>query len=563
MAAELTPSESRAQEPLFVAQCSLNGLRDRLPLSWPTPPDTPPSPKKAYRSEYVYLGWQDLQDAATWEHASDFDLLLRLVDFSGLRPVLAQLLGWTSGRGWKPFDPVSLFLLHGWQITNSWNRSQTLRYLRDPRYADYARRFGFREGDYPTEGGLRYFLSALGQHSTSEETITLDEEQQTQIAKQRLNRLLVQAVTLMQQAGFISPQAWEKALLCADGMLHQAASAMRCSSVTRTCYQPTSPAAPRPCPAQEKSGQGCDCATAACAQVCRRATPRDPEARYVWYSGDNQATDPHPATDDASPHPAKGKGVFGYRSLPLQFSDPLRRFSLILLDDFQPANQHEELAVAALLHQLPTCYPSLQVDAVAGDAGLGYDIVLRTIYEQLHARRIVDLRAHSTDRDQSQWPLRRYDDQGRPICPYGYSLIANGFDQQRQRHKWLCDQTCQQGAMPIVRLAEVTYPPPECPYATPEHPHGLVVNVAERFADGSLRLVRDLPVGTPEWKRLYHRARNAVEGRNATLERWELKRSPVYGQPRSKALIFQSDVWSNLTTMARLMREATLASYVT
>jgi hypothetical protein len=72
--ANLTAVESRAQDATFVAQCSLSGLQGRLPLRWTIPPDTPPSPKKAYRSHYVYLGWQDLQDETAWEHLSPFDL---------------------------------------------------------------------------------------------------------------------------------------------------------------------------------------------------------------------------------------------------------------------------------------------------------------------------------------------------------------------------------------------------------------------------------------------------------------------------------------------------------
>jgi hypothetical protein len=35
MAAELTPVQTRAQDATFVAQRSLDGLRDRLPLRWP------------------------------------------------------------------------------------------------------------------------------------------------------------------------------------------------------------------------------------------------------------------------------------------------------------------------------------------------------------------------------------------------------------------------------------------------------------------------------------------------------------------------------------------------
>jgi hypothetical protein len=67
----LTAVEARAQDLTFVTQCSLAGLKDRLPLVWPAPPDTPPSPKNEYRSHYVYLGWEDLQDLSAWEHLSD------------------------------------------------------------------------------------------------------------------------------------------------------------------------------------------------------------------------------------------------------------------------------------------------------------------------------------------------------------------------------------------------------------------------------------------------------------------------------------------------------------
>jgi hypothetical protein len=72
-------------------------------------------------------------------------------------------------------------------------------------------------------------------------------------------------------------------------------------------------------------------------------------------------------------------------------------------------------------------------------------------------------------------------------------------------------------------------------------------------------LVRDVPVGSPAWKALYHRARNASEGRNATYEDWDLKRMPVYGLCRAKALSFLAETWSTLTTLARLVKEATFA----
>jgi hypothetical protein len=87
--------------------------------------------------------------------------------------------------------------------------------------------------------------------------------------------------------------------------------------------------------------------------------------------------------------------------------------------------------------------------------------------------------------------------------------------------------------------------------------------VGECFADASIRLTRDLPFGSPAWKALYHRARNAVEGRNAIFEAWGFKRMPVFGLLRSKALIFLADVLDTLTTLARLIREASLAGQIT
>ena len=561
MIANHQAAQARAQDESFVKQCSLEGLQARLPLLWPLPTDMPPCPKKQYRSQYHYLGWDDLLEPAAWDYLSDFDLFLRLVDFSGLRPTLAQRLGWQTAKGQIPFDPISIFLLHGWQTTNNWSRAQTLKNLRNPRYADYRQRFGF--GDVlPSEGGLRYFLTALGRNSEAAGltvSLELDDKRLVEFAVQELNQLIVQSVALIRDAGLLSPEAWTKALLCPDGMLHDAASRLRCSCVQESCYEPSNPDQPRPCPAQEKDKRGCDCDTPACVQMCRFTTPRDDQARFIYYTGSNRPDNPNQTTDPTQTQSKRGKARYGYRSLPLELADPTRRFSLVLLDDFQSANAREENPVAALFQQLPLFYPDLGLDTMAGDAAFGYDIVLSTVYN-LGARRCIDLRAHSTDQDKANWPIRGYDDKGRPICPFGFSLTANGFDSHRQRHKWFCNQACLSGTAPLVQLDDVTYPPPECPFQSPDLPHGQIINVGQRFADGSIRLVRDIPVGTPTWKRLYHRARNAAEGRNSTFELWDLKHLPVYGHLRGKATVFLADTWLNLTTLARLVREATLTA---
>jgi len=273
------PEIARAQDEDFVNQCRFSTLRERLPLVWPQPANTPASPKLSYRSGYQYLGWAELENPPAWQHWDDFDLLLRLVDFSPLRAVLAAHLGWSSAKGPVPFDPVSLCLLTWWQISHGWNRAETLRNLRQDRYADYARLFGFQEDIFPSEGGLRHFLTSLGKNSTArgDRVLVGSGEQRRSVAGQQLNQILAQSVALVRLSGVLSAQAWQQALLCPDGQIHNAAARMRCQHVTASCYLP----APRPCPAREQGRRGCDCQTPRCAQACQRATPQDCEARFV------------------------------------------------------------------------------------------------------------------------------------------------------------------------------------------------------------------------------------------------------------------------------------------
>jgi RNA polymerase sigma factor (sigma-70 family) len=88
--------QARAQDPSFVQQSSLGALRrctasQRLPLRWPTPPDVPPSPKRTYRSHYVYQGWEDLLSPETWEHR---DVLIA--------PTLTWCCVWSTFPGCAP-----------------------------------------------------------------------------------------------------------------------------------------------------------------------------------------------------------------------------------------------------------------------------------------------------------------------------------------------------------------------------------------------------------------------------------------------------------------------------
>jgi hypothetical protein len=112
-------------------------------------------------------------------------------------------------------------------------------------------------------------------------------------------------------------------------MLHQAASRLRWASVQESGYQPTSSESPRPCPAKDNDRQGCNCDTTTCATVCRYATPRNSQTRFIWYANSNKSQDnPNQATDSPQKETKRGKGYYGYCSLPLVVADPVRRFSL-------------------------------------------------------------------------------------------------------------------------------------------------------------------------------------------------------------------------------------------
>ena len=560
MTTPMTTSEPRGDAPLdaaearrlsqdFLARAAIGALKGRLPLPWPTPPNTPPSPKRRYRSTYQAPKpdcLPALADLDAWASLGPFDLVLRLIDFSPLRPILAKRLYQPSALGRVPFDPVSLFLLFGWQLTNRWNRLEVLRHLREARYADYALTFGFGgsgradKGPLPSESGYRYFLTTLG--------------------KEPLHDLLVQSMDLVKLADLIPEQTQRAATVSFDGQIHDAASRLRCQSVQASCYQPTTSEAPRPCPAREKGQIGCPCDSLACKAVCKRATPRDPEARFVWYQGHNREGhnqgDPSSSAGASEAQSAGGEGRFGYRSLPAELVDPLRRTSWTLDEaDLAPANGHEETPAGLLLKRVVGEYSWLHIAIAVGDSGLGYAPFLSVAYE-LDVRRVIDLRADPrTDRDSDGWAIRGYDASGWSVCQFGYRLHPNGFDQERHRTKWCCRHACE-----LSPSGDTS--PPDCPYRDrAEHPLGRIVNVGRTFADGSLRLVRDVPYGSALWKALYRRGRNASEGRNARLEAWGLKRLPVFGTARAQATLFLADLWANLLQLARLVKEATIASF--
>jgi hypothetical protein len=519
---QATASQKRALHPDFIPTFSLAALRPQLPLRFPAPA-APASPKHHYRSAYQYLGYAELADPATLPTLEPFEIALHLIDFTPLRDYLAQSYV-PSARGQTPFDPVSLLLCVCLrrELGLGWRR--LARLLAGRHGAGWRRLCGFQDGCTPAASGLRYFYNTIGPARC--------EDLCSQVAD-----LLHQANLLPEHSTHPGDPADRGVTISHDIMLHVAHSNLDCADVTATCYQP----APRPCPARAEQREGCTCQEPGCVEICRRATPNDPEARFIHYAGCNKEADlPHPPT-------SHGREVYGYASNPDRLLDDRFACAWTLRTGLHPANSDERHLFPASFAALRARFPWLTLGEVLADAALGYEPCLEPIW-QSGALRMVDIRAAEGD-DQPAVQLRRsYDEQGHPLCVHGYVMHANGHDYDRRRTKWCCEHACQH---------DTTRPAPDCPFAGAEHAHGQIVNVGRTLPDGSVRLAREVPYGSDTWKARYGR-RNLSESRNASLEGMGLKRLSTSGLAHGRQEIAIADFLDNLRTLGRFVQEATL-----
>jgi hypothetical protein len=519
--------QKRAQNAKALASFALHKLKEKLPLVLACDPNLPPSPKLRYRSAYRYLGVGDLNEE-TLATFSSFEISVRLFDYSSLESLLAAHLYVASAKGQVPFHPVSLYLLSLYRRERNLSRHEVLRILRHPEDGQTLRHCTGFADEFPSESGLRYF-----------------ERQLTPDLQTEINALQLDA---LHPAGLlpIKPEADNdpKATLSFDGMLHQARSRLRCSSVKAGCYEP----APRSCPAQEKGKQGCACNEEACADICQHATSRDSEARFIVYTGNNKRakTSPNTPVGAQKQHPRVGRMVYGYYSYAAQLLDDQLATYWILPAAFGPATCGDPALFPDNLAYLQRRFPWLKIGEVLADAGACEQTCLDAIWEA-GALRMVDIRAHQSDDDPDTLLTRGYNEYGHPLCPFGYVLHANGHDYQRRRTKWRCAKQCRR---------DPKNPVPKCDYLKAKYKHGYTSIVGRTHRDGSVRLAREIPYGSPAWKKRYGR-RNSAESRNGCLERLGLKRMPVHGLTSCHVTVLQADFVANQRTLVRLIREAT------
>lgn len=520
-----TAIEKRADNPTALAPFALSRLKGQLPLSFPLDPDLPPSPKRKYRSNYRYLRFDKL-DEQDVEDLSAFEVSLRLFDYTNLAPLMAAHIYRPSAKGQTPFHPVSMCLLSLFRREQNISRHKVLRILRHKKKGrDLRRLLGFKRGVIPSEAGLRYF-----------------EKQITPALQQEINAL---QIDVLYQAGLLptQPETEAKVTLTFDGMLHAARSRLRCSSVRASCYKP----APRSCPAREKKKQGCDCTNADCAAICRHATPMDPEARFIVYSGNNKRARMSPNTllEKTEGRSRRSRMTYGYYSYAGQILDDQLATYWILPAAFGSATCGDPALFPGNLALLQARFPWLKIEEVVADAGICERNCLDLIWDA-GALRLVDISSHKTDNDPNIRLARGYDEKGYPLCPLSYVMRSNGHDYGRRRTKWRCAKCC---------LTDSERPMPDCPYLDPQRKHGYTVDVGRTHADGSVRLAREIPYGSQAWKERYNR-RNSAESRNSALERLGLKRLPVHGLAPGHVTVMQGDFIANQCTLVRLIREA-------
>lgn len=563
-----TATQKRAHEPLLPALWSLDALTPHLPFPFPTPPDLPPSPKPRYRSHYRPPDPATLP--ADLSGLTAFELAAHLIDFSPLEPELAQMYR-PSAKGQVPFHPVSMILAvclrH--ETTRGWRGLATV--LAGENGHGWRNLCGFADGVTPSASGLRHFFQRVGPAFFAE-------------LCPRVTDLLRQHHLFPEQSTFPGDPADRGVSVTQDGMLHPARSRPRCPRATDACYQPLPPpalppddappeSAParflstddtlpraaessgRPCRARITQRDGCACDTPACAQRCWRASVLDAQARFIHYAGHNgkhaKPPDASAARTDQHTH-RTGTNVFGYRSVADRVLDDRFAVAWTVQSHLYPANTDERSIFADRLDRLTTRFPDLAIGEWLDDAAVGYGECLNALWD-LGALRMVAIRADRGDDDPEICLRRGYDGQGCPLCVHGYRMRSNGYDAARRRHKYVCAQACRREPR---RENEPVAPVAECPYLEADHPLGQVVNVGRSFADGSVRLAREIPYGSPTWKTRYGR-RNLSESRNGQMEGLRLKRMRSYGLERNTKEVHIADFLVNLHTLGRLVREAT------
>ena len=535
-------AKRRLLQPQFVPVFRWEAIRPLLPFQLPTPGNPPPWQARRCRSYYRWQPPEKTLSLAEVVGMDPFDLVLLLFDFSPWRPYFASRF--RSSCGPSPFDPLSLGLAAFLTLHHHWTWEKLGRELRHPeRGCFYRRLLGFQESDLPAASTFRMAFSGtlLNQFRSCQDSLVT----------------AFVAYGLIPSSSTFPEDPPENGIsLSADCQLIQSRSHGHCNSQVPACSEP---AASRPCPAREAGKEGCRCDTDACRAHCRFATCRDPRAAYVFYAESNQPHHSPNTRKDPQPRSAPhGKHHFGYKSKAFNIIDDRLFVFWPITGPFTPANHNDNTLTLPGLTDLRSRFPALKIGEYLGDAAEGCDDILRYVHSDLHALRTIRIRhAEGDDLPLTCLP-RGYDQNGTPLCPHGYLLSSNGHDFSHHYTKWACRRKCLHQSQPDLSLPDQP-PLSACPFADPAHPLGMSLTIGLTLPDGSLRLARDVQVGSDLWQLRIGR-QSYAESRNAAQTRLSLKRSPYFGLNNSAKAILIGDTLSILLNLARFIQEASRTS---
>lgn len=520
----------------FVSLFRWEAIRPLLPFQLPTPGSPPEWTGRWCRSCYQ---WHP-PDEGDILILDEFDLTLRLFDFSPWRPYFASRFH--SQFGPPPFDPLSLglaFLLANYQ---DWDWERLSAELSSPaRGWDYCRELGFDPADIPSPSTFRM-------------AFTLTNMDWFTACQTSLVQGLIGYGLIPSHSTFPGDPLDQGVSLSTDCQLIASRSRMMCSHQVPTCSQPDSK---RPCPAREAGREGCTCDNETCREHCRFAAWRDPQAAYVYYAGNNQpGVNPNAPLESKDKTIPRGKHHFGYKSKAFNIVDDRLFLIWPLTGPCTPANRNDHLLTIPGLNDLRQHFPDLKIGEVLGDAGEGFDDILKFVHDELHALRTIRLRHADEDGDMLTCLKRGYDRHGNPLCPHGYLLSPNGHDYQRGSTKWVCRLKCVHQPDPDIDTGVRVTSRDTCPFADPAHPLGFSVTTSLTLPDGCIRLARDIQVGSDLWKLRMGR-QSYAESRNATQARRQLKRSPFFGLSNTAKCMIISDTLTLAFNLTRLIFEAT------
>jgi hypothetical protein len=175
---------------------------------------------------------------------------------------------------------------------------------------------------------------------------------------------------------------------------------------------------------------------------------------------------PKAASEAAKRKPSHlGKHCFGYKSKAFSIVDDRLFMLWPLTGTCSPANVNDHPLTVPASKNCARAFPDLQIGEVLGDAGEGYEEVLRYVHDELKALRTIRLLHYPGDDEPLTCLRRGYDEKGTPLCPLGYRMFANGHDYEHGTPSGSAARSA-----PTSRTLTSASPPARGPATTPGLP---------------------------------------------------------------------------------------------